>query len=191
MPQRRHHYERAFESYLRDQRIRYVSVDEARRAFLPDGAKFRIHTDGGSAGVALKSFDFVLYGESMNWLVDVKGRQVKVRGRSVGSPASGRMECWATRDDIQGLKAWERLFGEGFRAALIFVYWCEDAPPAGLFQDLTEYQGRWYALRSITADDYASAMKTRSARWGTVDLAQPDFERLSQPLVSAWRGASV
>jgi hypothetical protein len=39
----------------------------------------------------------------------------------------------------------------------------------------------WYALRAITLDAYAGAMRVRSPRWGTVDLPRADFERLSQP----------
>jgi hypothetical protein len=35
MAQRRHHYEQAYEAFLRDQRIPYVAVNEARKALLP------------------------------------------------------------------------------------------------------------------------------------------------------------
>ncbi|CAN5870717.1 hypothetical protein BH11PLA1_BH11PLA1_15460 [soil metagenome] len=52
-----------------------------------------------------------------------------------------------------------------------------------------EYQGRWYALRAIRLGAYASAMKARSLRWGTVDLPRADFERLSQPFAERWVGS--
>src|SRR5690349_17677847 len=100
------HYEAAFAHYLREARIPYVAVDEARKTLIPPAA----HAPG-----ALKSFDFVLYGPGQNLLVDVKGR--RLAPPSAHRP-SRRLECWATRDDLDSLLAWERLFGEGFAAAL-------------------------------------------------------------------------
>ncbi|MBL8759087.1 MAG: HYExAFE family protein [Phycisphaerae bacterium] len=204
MAQRRHHYERAFEAYLRLQRIPYVAVDEARKALLPEGAGFKVDSPGLSGVMvsqALKSFDFVLYGEGVNQLVDVKGRKVSRRmggqsavreaigkaGPAVGQ-ASGRLESWVTMDDVESLRAWRALFGEGFDAAFVFVYWCDEQPPDGLFQEVFDYQARWYALRAISLDAYAGAMKTRSPRWRTVDLPRREFEMLSQPFAPPWVG---
>ncbi len=76
MAQRRHHYERAFENYLRSRRIPYIAVDEAKKTLLPERAHLRVESDSGDAGLTLKSFDFVIYGERCNFLVDVKGRRV-------------------------------------------------------------------------------------------------------------------
>ena len=50
MGQRRHHYEAAFEAYLREKRLPYVSVNEARKALLPRGAKPEL--EGVSSGQA-------------------------------------------------------------------------------------------------------------------------------------------
>jgi hypothetical protein len=187
----RGHYERAFEAFVRGRRIPCLSVDDARKALLPGARGFSApegSADADSASVdapvdALKSFDFVVYAESVNLLVDVKGRRA-----GAPSPATGRarLESWATMEDVRSLRVWERLFGPGFRAALVFVYLCHDQPPDGLFQEVVAHQDRWYALRGILLDDYRAAMKVRSRRWGTVDLPARDFERLSQPLSSAW-----
>jgi hypothetical protein len=118
MAQRRHHYERAFEEYLRTRRIPYVAVDEARKALLPDEAPLRVTipartgatgADGNPAaaeGAALKSFDFVVYGwdwsgkggtgdaaeaRESNLLLDVKGRRVVAARRrpAVGAGVGG------------------------------------------------------------------------------------------------------
>lgn len=182
------HYERAFAGYLRDCGIPYVSVDDARRALLPEGTCLRVTESdpdhpGQTRTRALKSFDFVVYGGSSNLLIDVKGRKigrkaaesVQTRGRT------GRLESWVTLDDIASLHAWERLFGGGFCAAFVFVYWCAEQPPGELFQEIIEHQGRWYAVRGIMLSDYTKAMKTRSPRWRTVDLRASDFDRLSRP----------
>jgi len=190
MGQRRHHYEAAFEAYLRQRRIPYVCVDEAKKTLLPAGASLRLAEGPGEPGKSLKSFDFVVYGQDLNLLVEIKGRKVPARrsgsrdglGRQVGQ---GRLECWVTQDDIASLSAWERLFGPGFEAVLIFVYWCDEQPPDGLFQEICAHNGRWYALRSIPLASYREHLRQRSARWRTVDLARGDFERLSHPFAPA------
>lgn len=187
MAQRRHHYERAFEHYLRTTRVPYVAVDEARKALLPEGARLELTApDADGRPAALKSFDFVVYGESTNLLVEIKGRKIPRRPTRTGVQApGGRLECWAGRDDISALSVWQGLFGPGFDAVLVFVYWCDAPPPDGLFQEVFSYQGRWYAVRAIGLADYAGAMKTRSPKWGTVDLPAPAFERLSHPFAPA------
>ena len=82
MAQRRHHYEQAFEHYLREQRVPYVAVNEARKALLPETTSSRLNRAKGT--LSLKSFDFVLYGDPMNLLVEIKGR--KIGGRPGNGP---------------------------------------------------------------------------------------------------------
>ena len=171
MAQRRHHYEQAFEAFLRANRIPYVAVDEARKALLPE-------VGDASAGVdALKSFDFVLYREAGNLLVDVKGRKIAGAG---SSRWRGGMENWVTMEDVDSLERWESLFGDGFRAAFIFMYWCEVQPPDGLFQEIFEHRERWYALRVVRLHDYMAHMKVRSPKWGTLHVPRADFRRISE-----------
>lgn len=207
MAQRRHHYERAFEEFLRSRRIPYVAVDEARKALLPDGdagalrvteiepaGETKDRADGpGTPPVtrtrSLKSFDFVIYAQPTNLLLDVKGRKVVARARrSTAGGAAGRLENWVTREDIESLTRWEALFGPEFRAAFLFVYWCDAQPPDALFQEVIEYRGWWYALRTVTLADYRQHMRVRSPRWGTLDVKGDVFERISQPFTSAEGG---
>lgn len=168
MAQRRHHYEQAFETYLRRSRIPYVAVDEAKKALLPRGMAI------GNAGSALKSFDFVIYGQGGNLLVEVKGRRANGR----------RLECWVTREDVESLRRWEALFGPEFAAAFVFVYWHTDQPPDALFQEAFVHGERWYALRSILVRDYARGMRARSERWGTIDLPRRVFDASSTPFAA-------
>lgn len=193
MPRRREHYERAFASLLRERRIPYVSVDEAKRALLPAGAKLRAPDEAAEESDAdapaldlaprrsLKSFDFVVYGEGRNLLVEVKGRQGPTAG-ALRRSRSPRIENWVTRDDLASLAAWERLFGAGFTAALVFVYACECAPDPGLFAETIERDAQWYGLRGVTVRAYAQAMKTRSPRWNTVDVPPDRFLKISASL---------
>ncbi|HYE02286.1 MAG TPA: HYExAFE family protein [Phycisphaerales bacterium] len=178
MAQRRHHYERAFEEYLRARRIPYVAVDEARKALLPEGAAFR------HAGESLKSFDFVVYGDGLNLLVDIKGRKV-IRRRTASPTSAGRLETWVTSEDVGSLQLWQGLFGSQFQAAFVFVYWCDEQPPDALFDEVFEFRGRWYVLRAVRLTDYIANMRTRSVRWKTVHVPTAQFERISQPLAEA------
>lgn len=183
--QRRHHYEQAFEAYLRDRRVPYVSVHDAKKAILPETGAARLaltHADG-RADETLKSFDFVIYGDARNLLVEIKGRKI-MRRASVGKrSSSGRLECWVTQDDVSSLQTWEGLFGAGFEATFVFVYWCDEAPPEPLFEDIFEYRGLWYAVRTVDVASYAQAMKPRSARWRTVHVPAGLFDRISGPLL--------
>jgi hypothetical protein len=166
---RRHHYECAFEEFLRSRRIPYVAVDEARRALLPN------HHSRAADDPALKSFDFVVYGGSGNLLIDIKGRRAPGR----------RLESWATLDDVESLKRWEQLFGPGFEAVFVFIYASEAQPPDALFQEVMEHRGTWYALRSVPVREYAAVMKLRSRRWRTVDVPAATFAQISQPFTGA------
>lgn len=195
MAQRRHHYETAFEDYLRAKRIPYVAVNEARKALLPPDAEFSVGLSQppqarGGAPVSLKCFDFVVYSDRGNLLIDIKGRKVSRRKRPatgpalVAAPRSG-LESWVTEEDVDSMTRWRTLFGEGFDAAFVFVYWCDDQPPDGLFQEVFEHRGRWYAVRSVRMDAYVSSMKTRSRKWRTVHVPSRDFERISEAFVQA------
>ena len=182
MAQRRYHYERAFESYLRARCIPYISVDEARKSLLPDDHEFGAGGAAADTKRALKSFDFLLSGRSENLLVDVKGRRITRRVANAMAP--GRLESWVTRDDVESMAVWEKVLGSGFRAAFVFLYLCDAQPPDALFQEIFEHGGRWYAVRVISVADYQAHQRARSARWATVSMPSEQFERLSGSLIN-------
>src|SRR6478735_5491638 len=100
MADRSVHYEAAFEAYLRQRAIPYVAVDEAKRALF--------------ANAKLKSFDFVVYSKNgPNLLVDIKGRAM-TNGKS--------LQTWSNEQDVIDLMQWEIVFGEGYKAVLVFVF---------------------------------------------------------------------
>jgi len=233
MANRCHHYEAAFEAYLRSRRIPYVAVDEAKKALLPQFGPLRmqagfegqatlvarrelraarVHAAETAAGGweddyhaacgqtetgdqpgpgiepengvepensgrpdALKSFDFVIYGQGGNLLVEIKGRRV------LRPSTTARLENWATREDIDSLLRWECLFGDRFEAAIVFVYHYQQQPPDALFEELFTHGGLWYGLRVVMVRDYVRAMRARSPRWGTVDLPRTVFDQISTP----------
>jgi hypothetical protein len=169
MVQRRFHYDNAFEYYLRAKAIPYVGVDEARKALY--GPK------------KLKSFDFVVYASTgPNLLVDVKGRKHTGKSRS-------QLDNWVTEDDVKDLEQWQRVFGQGFTAAFVFLYWCAAQPPDALFHEIFEYRERWYAVLGVPLDEYRRHMKPRSAKWKTVSVPAAIFGRIAQPLSELLGGA--
>lgn len=179
MAQRRHHAERAFEKLLRAERIPYVAVNEARKSLLPcAGAE-------SPAGAGLKNFDFIVYGRASNLLIEVKGRSIPATRRATTGDGAPRLESWVTLDDVEALTRWQALFGPGYEAVFVFVYRCPGPPPDGLFGEVVELDGQWYAVRAIALDDYRPRMKVRSPRWRTVHLARDEFERLSRPFAGS------
>ncbi|MGC8552345.1 MAG: HYExAFE family protein [Phycisphaerae bacterium] len=156
------HYEAAFEDLLRKKGLPYIAVDEAKRALF--------------SGAKLKSFDFVVYRPGgKNLLVDVKGRACQNRKGTVALPN------WATREDIDDLRQWQEIFGDGFTAMFLFLYQWPDEPEKSPFKDIFQFQDRWYSALAITVSDYRSAMKARSQAWGTVHLPTAEFKRLAKP----------
>jgi hypothetical protein len=158
------HYEAAFEDLLRCRQIPYVSVDEARKAIFRDAK--------------LKSFDFIVYSESRpNWLVDIKGRRFAARK---GSPRAA-WENWITQADLDGLRQWQQVFGDGFAALIVFAYWLDGpgAPPAELVHT---FRDRQYVFAALPLSDYEQHARVRSPKWGTVNMPVRRFAERIRPL---------
>lgn len=158
------HYESAFEDYLRRKGLPYVAVDEAKKALF--------------AGAKLKSFDFVVYRPNgANLLVDVKGRKC--------SGGKSSLQNWVTREDIDDLRQWQDIFGEGFSAVFVFVYYWPGRPETAPFEELFAYNEQWYATLGVSVGEYREHMKARSEKWGTVHLPAKEFRRMAKPF-EAW-----
>ena len=159
-------YEIAFEAYLRNKRVGFLTVDEARRSLL------------GEEGV--KSLDFLIVGpKSAKLVVDVKGRRFPG-----GRPEQPRKvwQSWTTLDDITGLDRWAAELGSPFRGIIAFVY--HIVPPFTVPDDTPDrfvHKGETYLMRGILVEQYRPRMRTRSERWNTVHLAQQDFRELVRP----------
>src|SRR5262249_47353956 len=153
-----------FEAYLRQRRLGYLAIDEARRALFDD--------DG-----PVKSLDFVGYGPGpVRYLVDVKGR------RYPGGPAGKPRRGWGSRaaaDGLTGLESWRRRFGPGYEGLIVFAYHLRpgvNLPPDT--PDIWAWHERLYLLRAVPADAYRQHMRVRSPRWGTVCLPREVFREL-------------
>ena len=167
MAHRKVHYDAAFEEYLRARGWPYVAVDEAKKALF--------------AGVALKSFDFLVYSRSgPNLLVDVKGRKFPDSGGGRRGRNTRAWENWVTQDDLDGLADWQRVFGDGFVAMLVFAYWLQGPPARAPFEDVQYFRGRHYAFMAVPLATYRQEARPRSARWRTLAMPSAAFARCAR-----------
>jgi len=166
--QRHIHYEAAFEDYVRSQGWPYVPVDEHRKAIFGGGR--------------IKSFDFLVYppGETA-WLVDIKGRKFP----SECSGARRYWENWVTRDDLDGLRRWREVFGDGFEAAIVFAYWLIGPPERDPTLETHLFRNRCYSFLWVSAADYEAIARQRSPKWDTVTVPTKAFRSLARPLAEA------
>ena len=184
MAKRTNHYDAAFEGYLRRLGVPFVVVDEARRARLNQ--------------VSLKSMDFIVTAPgNRNLLVDVKGRRFPSGCGPERVRAGHKWENWATKDDLDSLLRWQEVFGDGFRAMLVFAYDLLDAKAADdLASEIgtgTEasraffYRGRVYSFFGVWADEYKTAMHARSQSWETVSVPSRQYRDLRIPVAELLR----
>ena len=160
MAQRHNHYDAAFEAYLREMRTPHIVVDEQRRALM--------------ANSSLKSMDFIVYAPNLNLLVDVKGRKFPSGAETGGH----KWENWVTEDDLESLLRWQSVFGDDFRAVLVFAYDVVHPRWLSELDDPFAFRGRMYSFYGVWVDEYIQEMRGRSASWETVSLPSRAFREL-------------
>lgn len=163
MANRENHYEAAFEAYLRELRIPYVAVDEAKRSRWAEGS--------------IKSLDFIVSPPtSASWLVDVKGR------RFPSGEQKQYWKNWSTRDDLVSLSRWESLFGERFGGLFVFAYnIVGDRAPLPR-ERLFAFRGNLYGFVGISLGKYALHARPISPKWDTLAMPSATFRRLAAPV---------
>ena len=165
MTQRHVHYAAAFEDYLRSRGWPYIPVDEQRKIIF--------------AGARVKSFDFLVYPPGRTaWLVDIKGRKFPYDG------AGGKRywENWVTREDLEGLRSWAGVFGEGFEAILVFAYWLVGSTGRLPTTNVHCFRNEHYAFLWVSAATYGASARQRSPKWETLTVPSRTFRALARPL---------
>lgn len=158
------HYEKAFEQFLQQQSIRYIALDQAKKAVF--------------AGVKIKSFDFIVYPRRGPFcLIDVKGR--KLAARTFRNRRFG--QNWVSLDDVNGLRHWEQIFGADYTGLFLFAYWLYDARGDETYENTFTCNDRRYAFVAAERFGYQSRMKARSRRWNTVFVPAPAFKEFATP----------
>jgi hypothetical protein len=139
-----------------------------------------------------KAFDYIVYPSGLRpCLVDVKGRKIAASPRN----PDARSKNWVTRADLEGLQAWQEVFGRDYQAAFVFGFWLAghaDLPTAAQGEASTmveTFAGRHYSFWVAPAEDYARLHRQLSRRWKTVNIPTDDFRRISRPLQSSWPSA--
>ena len=161
----RNHYERAFESWLIDNRIQYLAVDEHKRAAFGRGK--------------VKSFDFLLYPRNGQIIIaEVKGR--KFKGTSLAKLTG--FECWVTVEDTDGLGRWQEVFGQGHQAVFVFAYKFENIDVDFDGRDVYDFVHDRYMFFGVKLDDYCEFMKRRSPKWQTVTLPADKFRQCAMQI---------
>jgi len=156
----RNHYERAFQSWLIDNRIQHIAIDERKRAAF-----------GRSK---IKSFDFLLYPRNQQVIIaEVKGR--KFRGTSFARLAG--FECWVTSEDVNGLTRWRQVFGHGHTAVFVFAYAIDNIDVDFDGREVYNFNDNRYAFFAVKLNDYRAFMKVRSPKWQTVTLPADKFRK--------------
>jgi hypothetical protein len=153
-------YERAFENWLIDNRIRYEVVDESKRTVF------------GRSNI--KSFDYLLYPRNQQAIiVELKGRSFK----GTGFAKLAGFECWVTADDVDGLAKWQDTFGPEHAAVFVFAYKIENVDVDFDGRDVYDFAGDRYIFFAVKLDDYRRFMKRRSPKWETVTLPADKFRQ--------------
>lgn len=154
------HYERLFETILRDAEILYIAIDESKRPIY--------------AGKSVKNFDFIVSSFNGKFLIDIKGKTFPYGRR-------GFWENWITSDDISGLKLWSSHFN-AFIPLIVFIYRIVDREYQDRFEDL--YEDGKYGIVAVDLATYYRNAKTRSKKWDAISISRDAFQRLAKPISS-------
>ena len=147
------HYEKAFEDWLKDNRIQYLAVDQQKRTAF---SKSKI-----------KSFDFLFYtSDKRAYIAEIKGRKFT----SKTFTAFGSLPNWVTIDDIQGLENWVKIFGEKYRGLFVFVYNLKNIDVDTDGREIFEFGHGRYVFVAVELSDYCKGQTLRSKKWKTVHL---------------------
>jgi len=159
------HYERAFESWLREHRVEYVHADEHERI--------------GPGPQSVKNFDALLYlGPQRCVIVEVKGRTFH------GASLTGLkgLECWVTRDDVESLATWQQALGPDHEAVFVFAYRLEQPDVDLDGREAFSFGSDRYVFFYVSLGDYRCHMRRRSPKWRTVTLPADAFRRHAHEL---------
>lgn len=159
------HYERAFQNWLIDHRIKHTALNNQNAI------------EFGHKGI--KSFDFLLELENgKKILAEVKGRRFK----GISFEKLSSLECWVTAGDIDGLTQWSEILGSDFKALFVFTYKIENIDVDFDGKEVFEFDSNRYIFFCISLEDYRKFMKQRSPKWQTVTLPADKFREYAVSL---------
>jgi len=168
-------YELAFESWLRDNGVNYLYVDQQKRTIF--------------ARDKVKTFDFLLYptsgrspdeGDAGIVIAEVKGKQFD----GISLDGLKGLQCWVTMEDIRGMCQWQQQLAESqrkgpVRAVFIFAYRFTNVDVDADGLEIYDFDGEQYCFFCVKLNDYIENMRLRSKSWQTVSLGSGSFREKS------------
>ena len=161
-------YEQAFESYLAENKIPFIWVDQSKRPEFFESS--------------VKNFDFLVYPETKSpILIELKGRTFK--GDSLAGLKG--LDGWTTFEDVQALSQWLDYFCRDFsdtKAFFVFVFQFANIDVETDGWPVYDWGDKRLVLLAIPLEHYRDCMKVRSPKWQTVVLPAEDFRRHAIPM---------
>ena len=149
-------YELAFESWLKENHIPYICIDQTRRFQGPSDA--------------IKNFDFLIRPDSnMPVLTELKGRTFE------GTTLAGlkRLDGWVTFEDVRSLSYWLDKFRQDTpqaQAFFVFAFRFKQIDIETDGMEVYDWAGERFLFLAILLKKYMDCMKIRSPKWRTVVL---------------------
>lgn len=156
------HYEKMFETVLRNSQILYIAINEAKRPIFQNNK--------------IKNFDFIIFSKNGIFLIDIKGKQFPYEHKK----SKNYWENWITKDDISGLQTWSKKMN--FKGIILFPYFIKYNKDTKYFKDIIIYKRRKYGLVAIDAFDYLKNCKIRSKEFNAIYISRKRFKTLVKPL---------
>jgi hypothetical protein len=174
----KNHYELAFDSWLADNAVNYVFVDQHQRTTFSSDK--------------VKTFDYLIYpaksalSEQTNApivIAELKGKIFK----SASLAGLGSMECWVSLEDVRGMLKWRQVIAastaSGIASAVfVFAYRLENIDVENDGCEIYDFDGERYVFLCVDLSDYTDNMKLRSRRWQTVNLPAEAFRQKAFPI---------
>lgn len=167
-PENANIYELVFASWLRENHIRFVDVNQSKRFSLHQGD--------------VKNFDFLIRPRSrVPLLAEVKGRTF--HGRSLAGLKG--LDGWVTLEDVEALAYWQTQFQKEKPAAaaiFVFVFGLEQIDIETDGQAIYDFDNKRFLMLAVPLEPYRACMKPRSPKWQTVTMPAEDFRKYAVPV---------
>jgi hypothetical protein len=145
---------------------------------LPDAAQKR-----ALAETAGKAFDLLIHSAvGPNLLAGLQGRRFPLAAGGGAASRGKRWENWLTRQDVEAMRLWQKVFDESFLATVVVAYRIDGPAHRSQLHDLHAFGGESFAFYALELEEYLRLARPRSRRWQTISVPGSEFSRRCRPL---------